>query len=622
MDGEEVIIQQIGLILMQLRFARRALEEVERNTARYTGVSFSNALAAGPRFGEPPLLNGALKVHVVNISDLNPGTSIGGLIEGILGGVGRFFGGFMGGVVGGVASTITLPYLLVQMVRVTDNINRILEQINIIKGPGGSTTETSEASGSGINLNQWTTTMNALTNLFTAASRGPGNGGEGGAVEGEVPEGWLVMLYTTSRLVESISRVVDGFILLIPIAIGAIASLILRIDDIKLKVLELIQFALRNVFLLRGVALVTIYDTLAGIAGLGANIMRVVSTAVGSIITSVFDAIAALLNLTVEALRFVGSGLQRTMNGLLEWLRTGLGTFLIDIGRTDVFRLLHHLVQTLPLILPSLVLLVQNRELSQTDRDALQQAAAMPLPGSPLVGGMPAFTSFPDIGELMVPADQVTALVTTLDDSRRAITDAVTGSFNAAERGLEGIQSTLRRESTRAMGLFARDDDPRLVALRGRADALAGALRPAVDAARERPETGLEAIARAYETWVSGGGLQTILNRLTDHFSRTPTTGPDSERAIVGRIVAASAGAAEPPTATIRIDRVEIEVAPPAPPAGSTGESDLLLAMQDHFLSPAFVERLQAQIIQQEREWVLRGGDPCFVGMAASAFTT
>ena len=93
---EEIIIQQMGLILMQLRFARRALEEVERGTARYGGVSFSNALAAGARFGEPPLLNGALKVHVVNLSDLNPGTSIGNLIEGILGGVGRFFGGFIG----------------------------------------------------------------------------------------------------------------------------------------------------------------------------------------------------------------------------------------------------------------------------------------------------------------------------------------------------------------------------------------------------------------------------------------------------------------------------------------------------------------------------------------------
>jgi hypothetical protein len=527
-------------------------------------------------------------------------------------------GGFVGGVVGGTASAVTLPYLLVQMERITRNINRILDQIGIIRGPGGSAEESASASGSGIDLNQWTATMNALANLFTAASGGPGEGGS--AVQGEVPEGWLVMLYTTSRLVESISRVVDGLILLIPIAIGAVASLIMRIDDIKLKVLELIQFALRNIFLLRGVALVTIYDTLAGVAGLGANIMRVVSTAVGSIITSVFDAIAALLNLTVEALRFVGTGLQRTMNGLLEWLRTGLGTFLIDIGRTDVFRLLHHLVRTLPLILPSLVLLVQNRELSQADRDALQQAAAMRLPGTALVGGMAAFTSFPDIGALMVPADQVSALVTTLDDSRRAITDAVTGSFNAAERGLEGIQSTLRRESTRAAGLFAREDDPRLVALRDRADALAGALRPAVDAARERPETGLEAIARAYETWVSGGGLQTILDRLTDHFRRTPTAGPDSERALIGRIVAASAGAVEPPTATIRIDRVEIEVAPPTSP-GSSGEPEVLLAMENHFLSPAFVERLQAQLVLYEREWALRGGDPRFVGMSASAFT-
>lgn len=617
MDGEEVIIQQIGLILMQLRFARRALEEVERNTARYGGISFSNALAAGPRFGEPPLLNGALKVHVVNISDLNPGTSLGNLIEGILGGVGRFFGGFFGGVGAGFASVVTLPFLLSKVEQITSNINRILDQIGIIRGPGGSRPETptTTSAGGGIDLNQFTTTLNSLASLFEAAGRGAG---EGGAVQGEVPQGWLVTLYTATRLVESISRVVDGIIILIPIAIGAIASLIVRIDDLKLKLLDLIQFIVRNAFLLRGVVLVTVYDTLAGAASLGLSIMQILSTAVNSILGSIFNALTALLTLAFETLRFVGGGLQRTMNGLLEWLRTGLGTFLINIGQTDVFRLLHHLVRTLPLILPSLVVLVRDRELSPTDRTALKEAAAIRLPSGNLRGGIPAFTPFPNLETLMAPRGDVAGLMTAVDSARTLMTSAIKSGFGAAEQGLTDVQNTLDSQAKSAQGLFANAQDPRLLALQQRADALAQALQPAVDAAQQHPQTGLEAIAKAYETWISGGGLQTILSMITTHFQSTPTTGTPSERSIMGRIIAATAGVSEPPPATIRIERVEIEVAPPATLL-PTPETPSLVAIEQHLLSPDFVDRLQEQLTHHAHDWEMRGGDPRFVGFPAIA---
>src|SRR5512140_1463145 len=124
---DEEIITQLGLILGQLRFTRRAVEDIERSTARYGGFSFATALAAGPRFGEPPMVNGALKVYVININDLAPGSGIGGFLEGLLGGIGRFFGGFLGGIVGGTISGVALPYIIAQMDRITARIERILQ---------------------------------------------------------------------------------------------------------------------------------------------------------------------------------------------------------------------------------------------------------------------------------------------------------------------------------------------------------------------------------------------------------------------------------------------------------------------------------------------------------------
>src|SRR5262245_43048732 len=120
---DEVIITQLGLILGQLRYTRRAVEDIERSTARYGGFTFATALAAGPRFGEPPMVNGALKVYVININDLAPGSGIGGFLEGLLGGIGRFFGGFAGGFVGGTIGGAALPLLIVQLNELADKID-------------------------------------------------------------------------------------------------------------------------------------------------------------------------------------------------------------------------------------------------------------------------------------------------------------------------------------------------------------------------------------------------------------------------------------------------------------------------------------------------------------------
>src|SRR5262245_66137514 len=123
---DEEIITQLGLILGQLRYTRRAVEDIERSTARYGGFTFATALAAGPRFGEPPMVNGALKVYVVNINDLAPGSGAGGFLQGLLGGLGRFFGGFLGGFAGGAIGGGALPVLIFELTALARRIERVL----------------------------------------------------------------------------------------------------------------------------------------------------------------------------------------------------------------------------------------------------------------------------------------------------------------------------------------------------------------------------------------------------------------------------------------------------------------------------------------------------------------
>ena len=96
-----------------------ALENIERATTRYAGLALRVAGGrAARRSGAPPLIDGALKVYVVNINDLTTGgPGIGDMLAGVLGGAGRFLGGFFGGLVGGTVSGVLFPYLFVQMRR-------------------------------------------------------------------------------------------------------------------------------------------------------------------------------------------------------------------------------------------------------------------------------------------------------------------------------------------------------------------------------------------------------------------------------------------------------------------------------------------------------------------------
>src|SRR6476661_7939641 len=124
-------VSQIGLLLSQSRFARRALEDIERATANYATYAFTSVITAGPRFGAPPLFDGALKVYVVNIGDLAPGGGLGDTLQGLLGGLGSFVGNIPGGIIGGTLGSLRLGSAIPALNELAGRTERILKMLGI-----------------------------------------------------------------------------------------------------------------------------------------------------------------------------------------------------------------------------------------------------------------------------------------------------------------------------------------------------------------------------------------------------------------------------------------------------------------------------------------------------------
>jgi len=576
---EEEIIAQLGLLFTQMRLGRRALDSIERNTAAYRGVTFATALSAGGRFGEPPLLNGALKVYIVNINDLTSGG--GGLLEGLLGGVGRFIGGVFGGLIGGTIGGIALPYNLAQFARIAASVDRILDRLGIgasnsvptvpatgtaNAGTPAAAATTSSGSSLASILPLVTDTINALTNMFStgvAPPEAPAQTGVGTAVAASAPTaatgGRPVLEY-----LQVASRIIDGLILAVPLLIGALASLLNRIDYIKLAVVDMLQFVMRMAFLLAGVIAVTLSDTVAVAARLAVNLLSIVSTLVSSILGSIFRIIGTLLSTSLDAIRFVLNGVRNTVNTLMVWLRDGLGNLLMFFGNLRVFRLIFHLVDILPLILPSLHHLIRGGSITPAEQAALTAAAARPVPGPVTAGAGGTIAPFPDLVNTLLPAADVTALTTSLSTAGTTVTTELQNIFGAASGALNSVGSALNNAGATGGGTdFNTQLQSHIGAVETRATALANTLSQARTDAAQRPQTGLEAIALAYEGWLTGGGFDTLMLRLTDHFARTPTVGPDVAMSIPGQVVTSVGTTASRARATVEIGEVTIEIAPP-----------------------------------------------------------
>lgn len=592
---DELFITQIGLLLSQFRYTRRALEDIERSTARYGGVTFAVALAAGPRFGEPPLMGGALKVYITNINELTVGRGAIGLIEGLMGGVGRFLGGLGGGFAGGLIGGVSLWVWVGKLQDIVKGINQILDRLGIVgdkaKGKDDADKDDKSKGDWPAALERLDPILKSLTALFDAASRGPEAAGKTASLDmSEDARAWGQQLATTLNAsmatLGAATQLVRGLTVFIPMLIGALALLLARLDNIKLAILDLLQFALRVTLLLRGAALVTIFDTISAVAKLGSAVLQALQTAATTIIGAVLEMLGGVLG-TVEALfRFVGSGLASAMNGLLTWLVGGLGRVLTFLGGLRIFQLVTHLVQVLPSMLPALVTLVHGNDASVSQVDMLWLDSVrnirLPGPGPAAMGGkLPADVKFPDLGAKLL--ENVQPFKDKLKEARDMLPDQTGKAFDAARKALTGIDTHLQDALTSGETGFEKKLEQHLGTVKAQADSLAGKLTPAVEGAAAavkagEGDAGLRAIAQAYEGWLKSDGLKSVLAEITGFFAQASSPNADKGAAAVAGAVL---GTARPdaPRATVEIGElvIEIEQAKPAkdPKGKKTASLDL-----------------------------------------------
>jgi hypothetical protein len=553
MDETEQVVTQLGLLLTQMRYSRRALENIELATTKYAGITLK--VAGGPgaaALGSPPLIDGALKVYVVNIDDLTSGgTGIGDMIAGVIGGAGRFLGGFFGGLVGGTVSGVAFPYLFVQMRHIVDTLERILNRLGVT--PGEAPASGKEAGG-GLSimaqLGSLAETLRAVAAVFRAAAP------EGSGPVAEPPVTSSVRTYLD--LVRALSRVVDGLILLVPMLLGALASFLIRLDDIKLAIVDLLQFALRNVLLLRAAVLAIVLDTLSLAGRLAASVVGIVSTAIGTILESLFRVIHVALETAIAAIRIASTGIKNTIDALMLFLRDGVGAVLIALGDLRIFKLVFHLAEILPHVLPAIARIV-DRPLSAAETKALGATPLAPpvtAPGSTPVPIAP----FPDLAEKLLPAAKQKELVDRVDLLGKTIRDESRVSFGAVQGALDGIGARMRDTVGKLDAGLDRELTDRLGRAKGHAETLAGSLRAAEEVAKHRPSTGLEKIAEAYEKWLGGGGMTKLMGELEKHFAATPTEGATGAGSIAGRVVGAVLERAGTRAVVVEVGEVTIDL--------------------------------------------------------------
>jgi hypothetical protein len=610
MDGD--LIHQMGLLLTQLRYARRSLEDIERSTARYTTFTFASALSAGPRWGEPPMFGGALKVWVVNINDLAP--SGPGLFEGLFGGIGRFFGGLVGGLVGGTIAGVAVPVMIAQVERIAATVERIVARLAPSQKTGeaaaASAATTGAATGAGgpsflDRLDEIKGIIESFTALFQAASGKPEQAAD--TANPLTPEAtrWLQVLQTADTLIRGITLLVKGLTLLLPEVIGTIALLISRLDVIKLAVVELLQFILREALLLRGVALTILFDTLSAAAKLAANVLGILGLTIQDVITSVFKIFNSVFDAALAAIQFLSKGLATTIDALLQWLISTVVTTLATVADTRFFRVIVYAIESLPYILPALVMLVTGSQLEDTDRKALEPAKGLSIQPATIPGNQPVdLPKFPDVAATLLDPKAIGTLNDTVNKSLGTITDLLGTIFGDTSKGL--MQMSFRLDNAASDQVFNDALDKHIGELRVRSKTLADSLDVAQKAAqagvdKKGQETGLDLIAKAYEGWLnSPSGLNSLLGNITKFINETPTSGPEGEKSLAAEAIGPSV--VDRPRATVEIDDLVIELMPPPDQHLPGGVPGVMRALSDH--SPE--EFLQA-IVELMHEMDQRG---------------
>jgi len=577
MAEADAILGQIGLIFSQIRRARVALEEIERSTARYTGLAFAPLLTEGAGFGAPPLLSGALKVYVVNINDLRPGGGgIGEFFGNLLGGIGSFIGGLGGSLVGGFLGSLSLRENLVELRRITAALPPILQLIRDLRGGGSSEPSSPELVAQqtaliraltailppltdlvralGENLPRLVDPIQRLFNLFTGGPRQEG----GAAQQASPPLDWIPFLRELTNLVKALT-------LLLPVAVGGLASVIVNLRSIQRVLTDLLTWALRMLFLLRGSVLVVIFDTLAASAHVGSEVLRILGVAVERVLSAVFTGIEQALVVGMDLLRLLGAGIGNTLTRLLQWLSGTLWDVLTGLGNLRVFRMIFRLVEAGHAFMSILHDVITGRpapSIHLSPPGGSGPSGTATGAGAATSSGRPAIAG-PDLAEAIAPVEDVASLMFQYSAAASGFHRSMTMALNEARSGLDRLSSESARQA-----LAATATGGTLAESLGRVRAGADDLGSALERARG-PEPGalpeeIRGVAEAYQNWLDRGGMQDLLGSITEQFRATPASGPAGAESIPGRVVGAVAESLAPARATVSIGRLEIVVEPPA----------------------------------------------------------
>jgi hypothetical protein len=561
MAAEDPVVTQLGLLLTQMRYSRAALEQVERATTKYAGIALSlpGGGSGGP-LGAPPLIDGALKVYVVNIGDLTSGGGVGDVIAGALGGAGRFLGGLFGGVVGGTISSITFAWLIHSMRGIVEALDRMLARIGT--KPEEDKPKSAEQAAADKRrtptiveqLGSIAETLRAAALAFSTASAAP-------ALPGVVADaGAAAAAPATSTyldLVRGVGGVVDGLNILLPNLTGSLAALLVRIDDIKIAIVDLLQFAVRCMLLLWYTVMGIVREALPMIGDFVVKLIGIVGDAVVMVILAAEKVVSSGLKASLTALDVAGTGLKATVDPLMVWLVQGLGKSLAFLGDLKLFRVLAHLANVLPLVLPVIARLA-GKALSGKETDALVTASKMELPKPSATAA--EIPGLPNVGIGKAGRDALMAEVL------QATSDSV-ASYRAGERAVKQAGADIATATSTLAGKLDTQLTEKMLAGGDTARALSKSLEIGQDMHKARPESRLDSVAKAYEAWLAGGGLVVIGRALEQHIA-TPPDGVLT-RAVAADVAARGAGT---DFVAIEIDEVTIDLKAEAQlPVGPSG---------------------------------------------------
>lgn len=571
------VVTQLGLLLTQTRFARRALEDIERATARYGSFAVTAAVAsAGGGIAAPPMVDGALRVHVVNISDLAPGS--GDTLSGLLGGIGSFVGNLVGGAVGGTVGSITLAASLNTINTLVGRIERIITKLGLGQTPAQPAAGAAEAAAkstgaagtagaatapaAGTKL-EFLALLESLQGKFTAATAllqaangtppgPPGSPGGAGSNPLNAPDaaGYRAWLDSLTTALEAATRLVGGLIFAVPTAIAGLSWLLDRLPDLRNAITETLQFIVRNVLVLRGAVLVLAFETIAMVARVAAMAVRTLAATVNEALAALFAALAKLLDAALELGGVLGTAITKTINQLLSWLVPTVYEVLWKLGELRLFRVIERLINAASDLSRTISQIWPDKEKSDAaGKSGPQETVQLPKPPEP-----------PDLGAIMkkAAADAKTAT----DKLTGASKELVDKPTTALRKGLSDFGKSLDEAAIKEAGLSGTKLAEQLTSIGEKSKTAAEALLPkTTDTGKDnvwdrlRSQTPFHPIAAAYGQWLATGGLAQLLDSMSTYFA-APSARSDNP-----------ATPAVEATAVVEIDEVVIDITPAAAPA-------------------------------------------------------